>query len=163
MTGDQTIDFVLGFLTLGLVVLGLGSIALGKVVRWWDGRRAVDLSPDEAFMDAEPEPLGSAVFPLPNGVEPDMNGSQNAFDLRLNAAEVAALQRMIIHNKTAAKPSKSSTIQAGFGVSRGGSAAYQRASLIYDTLFGPPLPAVQYRPLTTEQQQLREQLALDKH
>lgn len=113
------------------------------------------------YEDTEPEPLGSDAFSLLNGKEPETNGSANPAELFLNAAEVVALQRMIEHNKTAAKPSKSSTIQAGFGVSRGGSTAYQRASLIYDTLFGAPAPAVRYREQTPEQKELRKQLNLN--
>lgn len=112
---------------------------------------------------AEPEPLSSNAFPLLNDAEPYANGSGTAPELYLNEAEVAALQRMIRHNATAAKPSKSSTIQAGFGVSRGGSAAYTRASLIYDALFGAPAPAVKYRQRTPEQEALRQQLRLEKH
>lgn len=111
---------------------------------------------------SEPEPLSSDQFPLPNDAEPYANGSGTAPELYLNEAEVAALQRMIRHNATAAKPSKSSTIQAGFGVSRGGSSAYTRASLIYDALFGAPAPAVKYRQRTPEQEALRQQLRLEK-
>lgn len=103
------------------------------------------------------EPRRSEEIPLLNGLELIVNGSENRAELALNADEVAAVGRMILHNRTAAKPSKSSTISAGFGVSRGGSAAYMRASLIYDTLFGPPAPAVQYRELTPDRQQLLKQ------
>lgn len=110
----------------------------------------------------EPEPRRSRDFPLLNGAEPQSIGSVNPLDLVLNADEVIAVARMIDHNRTAAKPSKSSTIQAGFGVSRGGSAAYTRASLIYDTLFGPPAPAVKYRELTPEQEHVRAQLMRQK-
>lgn len=110
----------------------------------------------------EPEPQGSPDFPLLNGDEPRSPGSLNPGDLLLNAAEITAISRMIEHNKTAAKPSKSSSIQAGFGISRGGSSAYQRASAIYDLLFGPPEPAVKYRPLTPEQTAMREGLGLEK-
>jgi hypothetical protein len=99
----------------------------------------------EAEPEAEPEPLGSPVPRHMNAVEPRSSGSPEPFALALNADEIAAVARMIEHNKTAARPSKSSTIQAGFGVSRGGSQAYQRASAIYDALFGAPAPAVQYR------------------
>ncbi len=100
---------------------------------------------DDGFEDeyaAEPEPPRSSDIPHMNHVEPLVRGSLNPAELRLNAEEVAAVARMIEHNKTAAKPSKSSTIQAGFGVSRGGSQLYQRASAIYDALFGAPAPAI---------------------
>jgi len=113
------------------------------------------------ILDAEPEPLSSDAFSLLIDEEPQANGSGTSVELQLNAAEVAALQRMIGHNKTAAKPSKSSTIHAGFGVSRGGSPAYQRASLIYDALFGSPAPAVKYRERTPEQDALRNHLKLN--
>lgn len=90
----------------------------------------------------EPEPPRSLSAPLLNPIEPDEPAFTNADELHLNADEIVAVARMIKHNATAAKPSKTSTIQAGFGVSRGGSPLYQRASLIYDTLFGQPEPAV---------------------
>lgn len=92
---------------------------------------------------AEPEPRRSIDVPRVNQLEPDEPPFVNAEELHLNADEVVAVARMIKHNATAAKPSKSATIQAGFGVSRGGSAAYQRASAIYDILFGQPAPAIE--------------------
>lgn len=91
---------------------------------------------------AEPQPQRSAAPPHLNHAEPDEPPFANADALLLNADEVLAVARMIKHNATAAKPSKSSTIQAGFGVSRGGGATYMRASAIYDALFGQPNPAV---------------------
>lgn len=126
------------------------------------GLLGVPVPADGTHDDDEPEPLRSDEIPLPAAVEPPENRSVNLPELALNAIEVAAVQRMIAHNKTAAKPSKSSTIHAGFGVSRGGSAAYTRASLIYDTLFGPPNPAVVYRERTPEQELLRKELGLRK-
>jgi hypothetical protein len=107
-----------------------------------------DMSSEEdeaAEPEPEPEPLGSPVLPHMNAVEPRSSGSSEPFVLALNADEMAAVARIIEHNKTAARPSKSSAIQAGFGVSRGGSQTYRRASAIYDALFGAPPPAVQYR------------------
>lgn len=152
MPADKTIDFVVMFLTIGLLVLGLGSVALGWLVRQYDRFMA--------RFAAEPEPSGSAAFPLLNGDEPDEPRSLNPAELLLNAAEIAAIHRMIEHNKTAAKPSKSSSIQAGFGVARGGSAAYTRASELYDALFGPVAPAIKYRPLTPDH---RTELGVGKH
>jgi hypothetical protein len=108
----------------------------------------------------EPEPQRSSEIPLPNGAEPLFNGSANPSELALNADEVIAVARMIDHNRTAAKPSKTSTIQAGFGLSRGGGPRYTRAALIYDTLFGPPAPAVTYRELSPEQEAVRAQLRM---
>jgi hypothetical protein len=97
------------------------------------------------FAPDEPEPARSNEIPLLNGQEPQFSvrsTNANAVDLHLNAEEMIAVTRMIEHNKTAVKPSKTNTIQAGFGVSRGGGEKYQRASLIYDALFGVPAPAV---------------------
>jgi len=144
------------FVVFGMLAAGLGSVALGWVVKQWD--RYVTTAPNA---DAEPAPPRSYEFPLLNDEEPRTNGSENLDTLVLNAAEVEAVNRMIKHNATAAKPSKSSTIQAGFSVSRGGSAAYIRASLIYDALFGTPQPAVRYRERTPEQEALRKQLNLN--
>lgn len=72
----------------------------------------------------------------------------------LSSEERAAVQKMIQHKLTAARPSKSTTIQAGFGVSRGGSQLYQRASLIYDALFGQPDPAIE-TPIARRRTQAR--------
>jgi hypothetical protein len=99
----------------------------------------------EGDYTAEVEPRGSAAISRTNPVEPDLNGSLNPVELALNADEVAAVARMIEHKITAKRATKSSAIQAGFGVSRGGSQTYLRASTIYDALFGAPAPAVQYR------------------
>lgn len=111
--------------------------------------RRVDMSSGDGWDDEgnepEPAPHHSIAIPHMNHVEPDPNRSLNPVELQLNADEVAAVARMIEHKMTAIKPTKSNTIQAGFGVSRGGSQAYLRASAIYDALFGTPAPAVQYR------------------
>jgi hypothetical protein len=180
MDQETVMNYVVGCIVLLALTVGLISMLFGKLVDMWDAfwnwwgrgvQKAIHTRPvksrnmssnaDSAvFADDEPEPLGSNEFPLLNGLEPQTNRSENPAELYLNAAEVAALYRMIEHNKTAAKPSKSSTIQAGFGVSRGGSSAYTRASLIYDTLFGAPALAVKYRQRTPEQEALRKQLNL---
>ena len=180
MSQEQVANWVVGIILGGALVIGLISMLIGRMVSAWDAlaewwgrgvQKAVYTRPSEwrtmssrakidLFSDDEPEPLSSIEIPLLNGAEPRTNGSTNPAELALNAAEVAALHRMIEHNKTAAKPSKSSTIQAGFGVSRGGSEAYKRASLIYDTLFGAPAPVVKYRELSPEQEAVRQQLRL---
>jgi hypothetical protein len=63
----------------------------------------------------------------------------------LNPQEVAAVGRMIEHKATAEKANKASTIWAGFGIKKGESARYKRASEIYDTLFvlQPDFPALE--------------------
>lgn len=151
VVGGGTVLLLAIFLVAGYLMRG-GTLDVWGIVRRYVAVRIAD----------EPDPPSSDEFPLLNDAEPYANGSENAAELWLNPAEVAALHRMIEHNKTAAKPSKSSTIQAGFGVSRGGSAAYQRASLIYDALFGTPAPAIKYRERTPEQEALRQQLRLEK-
>lgn len=61
MPTDQTIDFVVMFLVLGLLALALGSIALGWIVRQWDmlmSRRAggsaqLEIDDDRALSRSE--------------------------------------------------------------------------------------------------------------
>jgi hypothetical protein len=82
----------------------------------------------------------------------------------LNADELPAIARMIEHKVTAEKPTKVSTIWAGFAVKKGESAKYRRASLIYDALFVIPNepPPPRYPALTEEQQRTREVLELGR-
>lgn len=63
----------------------------------------------------------------------------------LTPQEIAAVGRMIEHKARAEKPNKASTIWAGFGIKKGESARYKRASEIYDTLFvlQPDYPALE--------------------
>jgi len=178
MTQDDVLNTVVLLIVIGALVVGLLSMLIGKIVdawdvfaAWWGAgvQKAIHTRPSDmssrrvwisSYEDEEPDEPRSSEFPLLNGVEPQLERSVNPPELALNAAEMAAIQRMIVHNKTAAKPSKSSTIHAGFGVSRGGSAAYIRASLIYDTLFVPPAPTVRYVQRTPEQDALRDQLGI---
>ncbi len=53
----------------------------------------------------------------------------------LTAEECAAVARMIEHKAAAERPTKASVIWAGFGLKKGDSAKYKRASEIYDALF----------------------------
>ena len=184
MTTEQAANYLMIFFLIVFLTIGLLSMLIGKIVDAWDAistwwgvgvqkaihyrpvkpRRALPIHASYAVCDdEEPYEPRSNDFPLPAAIEPRANGSENPAELRLSPAEVTAIHRMIRHNATAAKPSKSSTIQAGFGVSRGGSPAYQRASLIYDALFGVPAPAIRYRQRTPEQEALRQQLRLEKH
>lgn len=169
----------IGWIIVGLAIyLFVTSGYPGMIVRWVGallGRRSARRAAPQPFVPLptrrlmsrryarttpEPEPLRSPEIPLPNGTEPLVIGSQNRIELVLNAEEIAAVARMVDHNRTAAKPSKTSTIQAGFGLSRGGGPRYTRAALIYDALFGSPAPAVQYRELSPEQEAVRAQLRL---
>lgn len=141
-----------GLLLFALCFVGaLALIGALKLNHWWATRATraprqhyvvQSDRPTPVQATNEPEPPRSIAGSRVNHEEPRSSGSQNEPELVLNADEIEAIGRMIRHNATAAKPSKSSTIQAGFGVSRGGSSAYVRASLIYDSLFGQPEPAV---------------------
>jgi hypothetical protein len=79
--------------------------------------------------------------------------------LALSNEECQAIARMIIHRSTAERFTKASAINAGFGVSKGGSIRYKRASEIYDALFdidfGP-----EYKELDSASRP--QQLALEK-
>jgi hypothetical protein len=137
--GTNFVVALIYLVAFGTIVMGVYKVAV------WRARRRFIMSNWGGFEDEhepEPEPRRSSDIPHMNHVEPSVRGSLNPAELRLNADEVAAIARMIEHNKTAIKPSKSSTIAAGFGASRGGSQLYQRASAIYDALFGAPAPAV---------------------
>lgn len=46
MSSDQTVDFVIAFVTIGLVVLGLLSLLIGWVQAQWDRLRGVNYSED---------------------------------------------------------------------------------------------------------------------
>ena len=176
MENQTAYDYMAMFVALAALAVGLISMAVGKVQAIFGGRSTITTTtrrarralPTHQIMsrqaarivtnaDANPNATVQASFPLLNGVEPQSEPFVNRAELHLNADEIAAVARMVDHNRTAAKPSKSSTIGAGFGVSRGGSQAYQRASAIYDALFGPPAPAVQYRELTPDRQQILKQ------
>jgi hypothetical protein len=134
------------FVVALILLVAVGTVVVGvyKIALWRARRRSImsNWANFEGESEDEPEPPRSDQVPHMNHVEPPVRGSLNHAELRLNVDEVAAVARMIEHNKTAAKPSKSSTIQAGFGVSRGGSQLYMRASAIYDVFFGAPAPAV---------------------
>lgn len=136
---EQALTMALGIAIAVMIGVGLVSMLFGQIVELWDrflgwlGRTA----------QSEPEHPRSIAIPQVNHVEPDEPAFVNAEEIVLNGEEIEAVARMIKHNAMAKKPSKSSTIQAGFGVARGGSAAYVRASLIYDALFGRPEPAIE--------------------
>lgn len=184
---DQTVwDYLLAFIAIAALAIGLISMAVGKI-QDWRGRRKRPvrrrrrvapparrarpalpihwiMSRSDRFVIAaqvtNPNASVRAEIPLLNGLEPHAEPFVNRPELALNAEEITAVARMIEHNRTAAKPSKSSTIAAGFGVSRGGSDTYKRASAIYDALFGQPAPAVTYRELSPEQEAMRTSLRI---
>ncbi len=71
--------------------------------------------------------------------------------------EIAAIARMIAHNKTLARPNKLATIQAGWPAikNRNGDpkSQYARASAIYDQIFAAPSEAM-YPTLTAEREKV---------
>jgi hypothetical protein len=77
----------------------------------------------------------------------------------LNPAEQVAVQKMIIHRTMAEKPTKASTILEGFGIKKGDSAAYRRASEIYDYFFVLAEP-LRFPNRTIEQEEERRKLGL---
>ncbi len=163
-----------GLLLFGIMfVMIVFTLALFWVISrtkaWLRGERFITVSRLAAHRDqrsgeqSEPERARSPDGSRMNHAEPERTAFAEPFALTLNADEVAAVQKMILHKAAAQRPSKSSAIMAGFGVSRGGSGNYIRASEIYDALFGPPEPAVKYRPLTPEQEATRKALGLSEH
>ena len=88
--------------------------------------RIVPISPTNERTN-EPEPADEPVL------ERRTDDRTGAFVLNLE--ECAAVAKMIEHKTTAEKPTKASTVWAGFGVKKGDSAKYRRASEIYDALF----------------------------
>lgn len=77
----------------------------------------------------------------------------------LTDAERLAVTKMIYHKASNPKATKASAILVGFGVKKGDSATYRRASAIYDALFVLPEPD-KYPSMTSEQHRLRDELGL---
>jgi hypothetical protein len=96
----------------------------------------------------EPEPLANLAL------QSRTNDRTGAFVL--NPDECAAVAKMIEHKVTAEKPTKASIIWAGFGIKKGDSAKYKRASEIYDALFIIPPPADPYPTLNAERRRTRD-------
>ena len=150
---------VIFFLSIvGLILLA--GIAYGVLLfaRWQASRiryvtrprvRSYPLSPSDlrftARFDPEPEPEN---LPNPALERQNLEGT-GAF--ALNPEECAAVARMIEHKVTAEKPTKASIIWAGFGLKKGASTKYQRASEIYDALFVIPPPEDPYPTLRSQQ------------
>lgn len=86
-----------------------------------------------------------------------------ARSLILAPEEIAAVARMVAHNKTLAKPNKLATIQAGWPSIKNRSgdpkSQYARASTIYDAIFSPP-DAVRYPTLTAERERVRREIEM---
>lgn len=139
----------------------------GEPTRWrrlcaWFNERYL-MSRSAAGVSAEDAPL-IAVLPssertIDNGSEAfSRHGTERTepFGFALSEAEIMSVQKMGHYIMSTARlgrvPSKSGAILAGFGIKRGASPRYERASLVYDTIFGPPKPAVDYPERTPEQE-----------
>lgn len=126
-----------------LVVACTVLMVLFKVAVWWNERRenmssaraggvvndAVQNWPETLTPNRTNEPANPPNPALQSGSPI----GTSAF--ALNPQEVAAIGRMIEHKASAEKPTKASIIWAGFGIKKGDSARYKRASEIYDALF----------------------------
>jgi hypothetical protein len=135
-----------------LVVVCTILMVLFKLAVWWGarypmssvGRRGVE---NDRAQNRPETPVPNRTNEPANLPNPALQSSSplgtSAF--ALNPQEVAAIGRMIEHKASAEKPNKASTIWAGFGIKKGDSARYKRASEIYDTLFvvQPDFPALE--------------------
>lgn len=163
-TTDPGVIFFL-FVVGCMLLAGIARIVLG--VARWNSNRIRYVTPTvrgrplqnqgvrriSAGFDPENEPEN------PPNLAPERRTDDRTGAFALNPDECAAVARMIEHKMTAEKPTKASTIWAGFGVKKGASAKYQRASEIFDTLFILPEPD-SYPLMTAEQRQEREKLGL---
>ncbi len=161
----ERLDFWLAVIPLAMLAwyeLGLGKLFGPIFNRLWrllmsttaaDQEEIKGSSPakNEAF-DSEPDPMNPANL----AAQSRTTERTSSFDttpseppaLALTSEECIAVARMILHRATAERFTKSSTIQAGFGVSKGASARYKRASDIYDALFAVDF-GPEYRDLDT--------------
>lgn len=129
-----------------IAVVGLTGIAylVLVVARWVRQRSETHYVTSRPLRSPQFEPVVRRYYP-PFDPEPEPEPEANAALERqnpeetgafvLNPEECAAVARMIEHKATAEKPTKASCIWAGFGLKKGASSRYQRASEIYDALF----------------------------
>lgn len=142
-----------------------------RLIKWYKDRYFVmslgNIDDDESNADRVqnwPQNQGSEPRTEPqNPIEPAV---QSRTALRpgsfvLEPEELVGVARMILHKCSAERPTKASTIEAGFGVKKGDSAKYKRASLLYDMFFVIP-PTEKYRPLTDTQELTRQNLQLSR-
>lgn len=163
-TPNPGVYFVLAVVSV-VFLAGIAYIVL--LIARWNSNRIRYVTPHIRGRPLRRE--GERYFKAEFGPEPEPEPEANAAAERenpertsafgLNPDECAAVARMIEHKMTAEKPTKASTIWAGFGVKKGASTRYQRASEIFDTLFVLPEPD-NYPLMTTEQRQERERLGL---
>ena len=164
MSQEQVANYVVMTIVVGALVIGLISMLIGRVVALYDWtrnqmgqaveRERTNMSSKRASgAEKRSVPFWPEFDPEPNRTEPAnppnpalQSGSiAGTSSLELNPQEMAAVARMIEHKASAEKPNKASTIWAGFGIKKGESARYKRASEIYDALFvlQPDFPALE--------------------
>lgn len=140
MPPDPGVTFVLVVFSL-IVLSGVAYLVL-LIARWNSDRiryvtprvRSQPMTSGERYVSRGSNPL--------NPPEPAEEPGTEGFTLEPD--ELAAVARMIEHKATAEKATKASIIWAGFGIKKGASAKYQRASEIYDALFVIPPSVVLY-------------------
>lgn len=132
----ERLDFWITLFSLGAAVYFLGwkdflEPKIMPIVRWLQAQTRTPAFTAENEGEAQQEANERTNEPV--------RSVQRAGDLVLNSEEIAGIARMISHNRSAVKPTKSSTIAAGFGVNRGGTERYRRASQLYDLMFSAPV------------------------
>lgn len=164
MSQEQVANYVVLTIVVGALVIGLISMLVGKVVALFDWTRdqmtsAVErernnMSSKRARYIDTREVQNWPEMPVSNRTNEPSNPPNLASQsgsaprtgaLELSPQEVAAVSKMIEHKASAEKPTKASTIWAGFAIKKGESTRYKRASEIYDNLFvvQPEFPALE--------------------
>lgn len=158
-----------------LVPFGIAAIIAALLLIWGD-RPGLAASIRQLFSERPPRDMSSErvsdrpastvqnqpIMPVPNRTNEPTNTGSSGFTSQtvdgtkgaafaLTNAELLSVQMMVQYRDrllaAGDEPTKSDTILAGFGIKRGGSARYLRASEVYDQLFGEPEPAVKYPAL----------------
>lgn len=153
------LDFWLTLITLGAGLYFLGwkdflqprllplwRVVAGVVGPWLRSTRT------QAFAPASSDvPRSSADVQAVQAVQAVQVGPR---DVVLNADDCAMVARMILHNRSAVKQSKTETVYAGCGKHRGGSKEYRRCAELYD-LFFLPADVVRFPNLMAEREAVR--------
>lgn len=150
----QRLDFWLTLFTLGagLYFLGWKDFLEPRIrpllawlgAQWGQLPMAARTAP---FTPNEP-PLLHQDAPEPHA-EPVRSVRDPGVVAVLNAEDAAMVARMILHNRSAIKPTKTETVYAGCGKRRGESPTYVRCAELYELFFNPPV-AVQFPALAAQ-------------